>query len=98
MLQGLEDALAAAEGVDPDLEARLTARLARELQHSVAADRPRAGPLSERAIALGRSGAAPGTLITCLLARHDVLWIPGAPAERIEIAREIVAVAERLGR
>ncbi len=54
-MQGLEEALAAVEGVDLDLEARLTARLARELQHLVATDRPRAGPLSERAIALGRA-------------------------------------------
>lgn len=97
VLQGLEDALAGIEGLEPDLEARLTARLARELQHSVAADRPRAGPLSERAIALGRAGASPGTLVTCLLARHDVLWTPGSPTERIDLAREIVAVAERTG-
>jgi DNA-binding CsgD family transcriptional regulator len=97
VLQGLEEALAAVAGVEPDLEARLTARLARELQHSVAADRPRAGPLSERAISLGRAGAAPSTLLTCLLARHDVLWIPGSPGERIDVAREIVAVAERVG-
>ena len=55
VLRGLEDALAAVEGVDPDLEARLTARLARELQHSVAADRPRAGP-PERAGDRPRSG------------------------------------------
>ncbi|HVE95261.1 MAG TPA: AAA family ATPase, partial [Acidimicrobiales bacterium] len=97
VLQGLADALAAVEGVDADLEARLTARLARELQHSVAADRPRAVPLSERAIALGRAGGSPGTLVTCLLARHDVLWIPGAPTERIDVAREMVAVAGRSG-
>ncbi len=97
VLRGLEAALAAVEGVDPDLEARLTARLARELQHSVAADRPGASRLSERALALGRAGAAPATLLTCLLARHDALWIPGSPAQRIELAREIVAVAERAG-
>lgn len=97
VLRGLEDALAAVEGVDTDLEARLTARLARELQHSVAADRPRAVPLSERAITLGRAGGSPGTLVTCLLARHDVLWIPGAPTERIDVALEIVAVAVSLG-
>ncbi len=33
----------------------------------------------------------------CLLARHDVLWIPGSPTERIDLAREIVTVAERSG-
>ena len=93
----LDEALAGVEGTDPDLEARLTARLARELQHSVAADRPRAGPLSERAIALGRAGTDLSTLVTCLLARHDVLWIPGSPTERTALAREIVAVAGRSG-
>ena len=97
VVHALEEALAGVEGADPDLEARLTARLARELQHSVAGDRPRAGPLSERAIALGRAGTNWGTLVTCLLARHDVLWIPGSPTERAELAREIVAVAERSG-
>ena len=97
VVRGLEEALAGVEGLDPGLEARLTARLARELQHSVAADRPRAGPLSERAIALGRAGTDSGTLVTCLLARHDVLWIPGSPTERTALAREIVAVAERSG-
>ena len=97
VVRGLEEALAAIQGADPDLEARLTARLARELQHSVATDRPRAGPLSERAIALGRQATDPSTLVTCLLARHDVLWTPGSPTERIELAREIVAVAEGMG-
>ncbi|HUQ63374.1 MAG TPA: AAA family ATPase [Acidimicrobiales bacterium] len=97
VVHGLEEALIGVEGVDLDREARLTARLARELQHSVPADRPRAGPLSERAIALGRAGADPNTLVTCLLARHDVQWIPGAPTERIELAREIVSVAEYSG-
>ena len=97
VLRGLEGALGAVAGLDLDLEARLTARLARELQHSVAAERPRAGPLSERAIALGRAAAEPGTLMTCLLARHDVLWTPGLPAERIDLAREIVAVASGAG-
>ena len=95
--RALQDALASVEGVDPDLEARLTARLARELHHSVAADRPGAARLSERALALGRAGAPPATLLTCLLARHDVLWTPGSPAERVELAREIVDVAERAG-
>ena len=63
----------------------------------MAADRPAAGPLSERALALGRTGASPATLLTCLVARHDVLWIPGSPAERVDLAKEIVAVAERAG-
>ena len=93
----LEQALAAVSGTDPVLEARVTATLARELQHSVAADRPRAGPLSERALELGRAGGDAHTLVTCLLARHDVLWVPGSAPARIEVAHEIVATATELG-
>jgi hypothetical protein len=92
---GLERALAVV--TDVDLEARLTATLARELQHSVAEDRPRAGPLSEQALAAGRRSGDPATLLTCLLARHDVLWTPGAGRARAEICREIVSVAVAAG-
>jgi tetratricopeptide (TPR) repeat protein len=93
----LDAARAALDGTGTALEAQLTASLARELHHSVPAQRPRARPLSERAIALARRLDDPETLAACLLARHDVLWTPGRTAERIEVAREIVAVAERGG-
>jgi hypothetical protein len=96
-IRELDRALAMVAGTDPVWEARLTAALARELQHSVAEDRPRAGPLSERALAVGRETDDPATLITCLLARHDVLWTPGAGVERAEVAREIAAVALAAG-
>jgi AAA ATPase domain len=91
----LGQALSAVAGADPGLEALVSATLARELQHSVADDRPRARPLSERALALGRDAGDVETLLACLLARHDVLWTPGDGAARAEVAREIVAVAER---
>ncbi len=90
----LSQALSAVTGADPGLEALVSATLARELQHSVADDRPRARPLSERALALGREAGDAETLLACLLARHDVLWTPGDGAVRAEVAREIVAVAE----
>lgn len=93
----VEGALGVIAGTDPVREAQLTAALARELQHSVPEDRPRAGPLSERALELGRRAGDPATLAACLLARHDVLWTPGAEDERAEIAREIVAVARSAG-
>ena len=32
----------------------------------------------------------------CLLARHDVVWGPGTASERLELAGEIVALAERV--
>ncbi|HVE45499.1 MAG TPA: AAA family ATPase [Acidimicrobiales bacterium] len=96
VVRELEQALSST-ALSPAIEARLTATLARELQHSVAADRPRAQPLSERALELGRAAADPATLVSCLLARHDVLWTPGQGAARVDIAREIVDVAERSG-
>ncbi len=92
----LESALGAVTGVDLPRQAKLTAALARELQHSVAADRLRAGPLSEKALALGRESNDDATLIACLLARHDALWRPGTGAERSELGREIASVGGRL--
>ncbi|CAN5542530.1 hypothetical protein BH20ACT2_BH20ACT2_05330 [soil metagenome] len=97
IVDDLERALTLIGGADPELEALVAATLARELQHSVVDDRPRAGPLSERALDLGRRAGSPTTLAICLLARHDVLWTPGRGAERAEVAREIVAVAQRSG-
>lgn len=93
----LDQARAAMAGVDDAVEARLTATLARELQHSVAEDRPRAAALSERALELGRRAGEPLTLLDCLLARHDVLWHPGGGRARAEVAREIVEVARTAG-
>jgi hypothetical protein len=97
IVRELDRALAVVADTSPAREAQLTATLARELQHSVAEDRPRAGPLSERALDLGRRAGDPATLATCLLARHDVLWTPGTEVERAEIAREIIAVALDVG-
>jgi hypothetical protein len=93
----LQAASQAPSGTAPDLEARLTAALARELQHSVAEDRPRALPLSERALELGQLAADPVTLLECLLARHDALWTPGSAGERVPVAEEIVRHAQLLG-
>ncbi len=93
----LDEALDAVAGLDPVREARLTAALARELRHSVAGDRLRAGPLSERALELGRASDDPATLLACLLARHDAIWEPGTGAERARLGREIAAIGASLG-
>lgn len=93
----LEAARLAVEGRSPAVEAEVTASLARELHHSVPKDRARARPLSERAVAIARELGDPATLAACLLAQHDVLWTPGAGAERADVAREIVALAEAIG-
>jgi predicted ATPase len=88
----LESALAAVGDDDAALEARLTAALARELQHSVPEQRARAGPLSERALRRGRATDDPQVLAACLLARHDVLWTPGEAARRAEVAADLLWV------
>lgn len=93
IVRQLDRAREAVAGTDDTLEARLTATLARELQHSVADDRPRAAALSELALELGRRAGEPSTLLDCLLARHDVLWHPGHAEPRAAIAREIVDVS-----
>ena len=93
----LETALTAVTGVSLTKQAQVTAALARELQHSVAKDRHRAGPLSEEALALGRESKDNETIVACLLARHDALWGPGTGTERSELGREIAAVGVTLG-
>lgn len=93
----LESALAAVAGVDLVKEAQVTAALARALQHSVGADRLRAVPLSERALVLGRQSADDETLVDCLLARHDTLWVPGTGVERADLGHEIAQIGVRLG-
>jgi predicted ATPase len=91
----LETALKALHGTRTTLEAQLTASLARELTHSVPEHRSRARPLSQHALGLARELGDPATLGACLLARHDVLWTPGRAAERVDLAREIAALAVR---
>jgi tetratricopeptide (TPR) repeat protein len=97
LIEPLDAARQAVAGRDISLEAQLTAAMARELQHSVPHDRPRARPLSEQALQLARQADDPAALLACLLARHDVLWTPGTAPARLDLARDIVAVAEPLG-
>ena len=93
----LEFALQSITGNDVARQARVTAALARELQHSVSQDRHRAGPLSEEALALARHSDDDETLASCLLARHDALWGPGTGGVRSALGHEIAAVGSRLG-
>ncbi|GIE95597.1 ATP-binding protein [Paractinoplanes rishiriensis] len=93
----LETARAALDGRGTPAEAQVTAALARQLQHSVPADRPRAAPYAERAVAIARGLDDPATLASCLLAQHDVLWTPGTGAQRAAIAAEIAAAARLAG-
>ncbi|MFF5082103.1 ATP-binding protein [Actinoplanes sp. NPDC000266] len=97
LIAALETARAALDGRGTPLEAQVTAALARQLQHSVPGDRPRAGPYAERAVEIARRLGDPATLAGCLLARHDTLWTPGTGAERAAIAAEIAHAARRAG-
>ena len=97
VIELLETARTALQGTGTALEAQLTASLARELHHSIPGQRSRARPLSEEAISLARRLDDPETLAACLLARHDILWTPDRADERIDVAREIVTLAERTG-
>jgi hypothetical protein len=73
--------------------ARVTAALARQLQHSVPRDRTRAAPLAAEAVALARGIGSADVLADCLLAQHDVLWTPGRAADRLTITTEIMELA-----
>lgn len=93
----LQTAREALSGAGTSLQARVTAALARQLQHSVAADRAPARSLAEEAVAVARGHDDPGTLASCLLAQHDALWTPGTAADRAAIAAEIADLAKRAG-
>jgi hypothetical protein len=96
-LEQARAALATTGGAGTAAEARVTAALARQLQHSVARDRHRAGPLAERAVAVARDLDDPAILAGCLLALHDTLWTAGTAARRVAIAAEMAALAGRCG-
>ena len=86
LIGALDTARQALSGRGSAAEAQVTAALARQLQHSVPAERSRARPLAEAAVAIARRLDEPTTVATCLLAQHDVLWTPGSAAERAAIA------------
>ncbi len=94
LIAALEAARAVADGQG---RAQVTAALARQLQHSVPADRSRARPLAEEAVSIARALDDPATLASCLLAQHDTLWTPGTAPDRAVIAAEIAAAAQRAG-
>jgi tetratricopeptide (TPR) repeat protein len=91
----LDTARNALNGTGTSTEAKVTAALARQLQHSVPADRPRARPLADKAVSIARTLDDPETLASCLLAQHDVLWTPGTAGARATIAAMIMDLAKK---
>jgi hypothetical protein len=91
----LDTARRALDGTGTTTEAKVTGALARQLQHSVPAERPQARPLAERAVTIARTLDDPATLASSLLAQHDTLWTPGTATNRAVIAAEIAELARR---
>ena len=91
----LEDALAALEGDDEALRARLLARLSIELAYDP--DESRRQSASLEALELARRSGDPATLAAALSARHVVLSAPQHTTARLESATEMLELARRAG-
>jgi class 3 adenylate cyclase/tetratricopeptide (TPR) repeat protein len=90
----LEQALQALGPGDSPIRTRLMANLAAEV---VYAGDPRHQALSEEAVAMARRLDEPETLAHVLQSRIVTIWGPDRPRERLIAAKELLAVAERLG-
>src|SRR5262249_13915385 len=91
----LEEALVARGGADPALRARLLGRLALRLRFS--ANPARVEMLSQEAVAVARATGDLRELGWALSFRHGVLLGPDGVQERLAIAHEMLALAERAG-
>ena len=90
----LEEALAALEASDP-LRARLLARLGVELYYGPTRERSEA--LGAEAVEAARRAGDELSLAYALNALHVSLWRADRLGERLALAREMVALAERTG-
>ena len=89
----LEEALAALDDEEEPLRARILARLGVELYYGPSRERSEA--LSAEAVELARDSGDKQALTFALNARHVSLWRPDRLDQRLAIAREMVALAER---
>lgn len=94
LLTLLEDALAALDARDTPLRAHLMGAVARCLYFTSESERREA--LSVEALAIARRTGDASALGSALEGRHFVLWRPGTTEERLALATEMVAIAERL--
>ncbi len=88
----LQDALVLLGGSDDALRVRLLGRLACALRSSP--DREHSAALSHQALEIARRLGDPSTLAYALTTRFAAVWWPENPEERLEIARELLRVAE----
>jgi tetratricopeptide (TPR) repeat protein len=91
----LQDALVLLGGGDDRLRVRLLARLSCALRS--APDREHNAALSGQAVAMARRLDDPATLCYALEGRFGAIWWPENPAERLEVARELLQLAEETG-
>jgi tetratricopeptide (TPR) repeat protein len=91
----LEDALAARPDTDNPVRAQLLGCLAQALYWSP--DAKRMLDLSEEALAMARRLNDPAALAHALDSRHVALWGPDNLAERIDLANEMLGMAETAG-
>ena len=90
----LEEALEGIGDADVALRARLLSGLGFALYF---VSRARSEELTAEAVALARRSRDEGALAASLLARHFAIWEPARLDERIEVASELIEVAERCG-
>ena len=95
LVSQLEQALSALGPDHPELGVRLLARLAIELAYEP--DPSRRDAISAEALALARRTRDPAALAAALSARHVTIWGPEGCSERLELAREMLALAQQAG-
>jgi tetratricopeptide (TPR) repeat protein len=93
MVDLLQDALVFLGGGDDALRVRLLGRLSCALRGT--GDVERCDALSQQALDIARTLDDEATLAYALLARYGAIWWPDTADERLELARELRAVAER---
>jgi tetratricopeptide (TPR) repeat protein len=89
----LREALDGLDGAEPDLEVRALARLACAYRSSPSL-RDASDELTARALRIARRLGDPATLSYALVGRFWATYWPENPAERLDIAHELVAVAD----
>ena len=96
LVQRLEEALIELPPGDSRLRAMVTVRLGSELTFRFA-DAERRRALTGEALAIARRLGDPAALAYVLTAAHWGMFAPGNVGERLEVARELLGVAEGLG-
>jgi DNA-binding CsgD family transcriptional regulator/tetratricopeptide (TPR) repeat protein len=91
----LEEALRVLGGEESALRARVLAGLARALYYSDSLEWRTA--LSQQAVAMARRVGDPLALADALNCRHAAIWGPESTAEQLDVATELVHLAEQIG-